>query len=241
MDCSLPPPLTDDQLSTALDDQAEPEVLTHLAVCAACTLRLDTARQAEGRLHASLYRWDCPPAQQLADYHIGRLTGEQERAIVRHLATCARCIEEIDDLRRFLLTDESQAAKGTAVPTPSKPAGRRPLIGQLLPATAPALRGGGGGPIQAQAGDTTIFLDVQPAGVGQVVLQGQMIDEEQERWVGGLVELRQGGALRATAEVDELGAFSCGPFPPGSSELRITSPGGRALVVPNLVLEAASA
>jgi hypothetical protein len=239
MQCSEPPPLTDDQLSAALDGEPAPDVRAHLASCAACAARLEQARQAENGLRAVLHRWDCPPSQQLADYHIGRLAVEEERAVLRHLAVCASCKQEIEELRLFLL-EGADAAVLTPTPPVTQPARRGPLIAQLLPRAAmPALRGGGG-PIQAQADGVTIFLDIQAAGAGQVAIQGQLVADEQDRWVGALVELRQGGTLRATAAIDDLGMFGVGPIPAQLAELRLFPQRGRAVALPDLDLSASA-
>jgi hypothetical protein len=239
MQCSAPPPLNDDQLSAVLDGEAAPDVRAHLAACPACAGRLEQARLAENSMRAALRRWDCPPSQQLADYHIGQLAGEQERAIQRHLAVCASCKQEVEDLRVFLLDDMDQAAPAPTPPiVQPAPARRGPLIARLLPrAAAPALRGAGGGPIQAQADGITIFLDVQAANTGQVAIQGQVVADDQEQWDGALVELRQGGILRAMAGIDDLGMFNIGPIPAGVSELRLIPQRGRAVALPDLDLQ----
>ena len=54
--CSAPPPLTDDQLSAALDGEADQVVLDHLERCPSCTARLEQARRAERALAGRLYR-----------------------------------------------------------------------------------------------------------------------------------------------------------------------------------------
>jgi LmbE family N-acetylglucosaminyl deacetylase len=110
MECSSPPPLTDDQLSAALDQIAAPDVIDHLASCASCAARLQAAQQAEQSLKSALYRWDCPAPQTLADYHVGRASADQERAIVRHLQTCARCSEEMAELVLFMRDEPPLAA-----------------------------------------------------------------------------------------------------------------------------------
>src|SRR6266536_5903792 len=102
MECSSPPPLTDDQLSAALDQAAAPDVIDHLASCASCAARLEAAQQAEQSMRSALYRWDCPTPQTIADYHLGRPSAEEQRAIVRHLETCARCSEELAELVLFM-------------------------------------------------------------------------------------------------------------------------------------------
>ncbi len=241
MDCSAPPPLTDDQISAVLDGAAEGAVLAHLAGCASCAARLEDARRVERTLRDGLHRWDCPAPQTLADYHLARVGAEQDRAIARHLAGCARCAAEIETLRLFLLAGEpAPAPPPVGAPRRAGRPARGPLLARILPRSlAPTLRGGGG-PLMAEADGLTIFVDVQPAGAGQVALECQLVADDQQRWTGALVEIRQSGALRATAEVDDLGGFRCAAIPAGATELRITPPGGRMLVVPGLELIAAA-
>ena len=86
----------------------------------------------------------------------------------------------------------------------------------------------------AEADGVTIMLDVQPALDSQVRLIGQLLADDQDAWVGALVELRQAGALRATAFLDELGGWSCGPLPSGPIELRLVRADGRVVVVPEI-------
>ena len=86
MECSSPPPLTDDQLSAALEQNAAPDVIDHLASCASCAARLDAAQQAEQSLRSALYRWDCPAPQTLAEYHVGR-TSARKRSPRRRVSS----------------------------------------------------------------------------------------------------------------------------------------------------------
>jgi hypothetical protein len=239
----MPPPLTDDQISDALDGLADADVHAHLDSCPACAARLVEARRLEVRLHADLRRWDCPPPQLLADYHLGRVDAEQDRALIRHLTGCASCRAEVEELRMFLLDDEPQpgavptfATRQPAAPAPQRRTALGPLIASLLPrAAASVLRGAAPTSVQAEAGDATILLDIQSSG-GQAIVQGQVVAEDQERWTGALIELRQSGALRATAPVDDLGTFTLGPLPIAIVELRLSPPGGRMVVIPDVDL-----
>ncbi len=234
MTCSIPPPLTSDQLSAALDDLAEPDVLAHLAGCAHCARRLADARAFERRLSARLYRWDCPSPDELAEYARGRSVSPQ--SLADHLAGCARCAGELADLRAFL----ADAAAPNPLPAAAPP--RRPIaapqrIARLLPhQPAAALRGAGDGPLVANAGDVTIFLDFQPRADGLLEAQGQLVADDQAAWEGALAELRQGGALVATAAVDDLGSFQLAALAPGSAELRVTNAAGRMIVVADIGL-----
>jgi anti-sigma factor RsiW len=236
MRCSDPPPLTEDQITVALDGEAEPSIYDHLARCESCAARLAQAQQFERTLKAGLRRWDCPAPQQLSDYHLGLVSQDDARAIARHLEHCARCSDEIEEMRTFLIADASPRLP--APRPPARPRRLRPteLIARLLP-RAPALAVRGSvGPIKAEADGVTIFLDVQPADGGRVILMGQVVADAKERWVGALVELRQAGILCATAALDDLGSFSAGPLPAGSTELRVTPVSGPSLVLLDIEL-----
>jgi hypothetical protein len=247
MDCSTPPPLTEDQISAALDGEADLAVQERLRGCASCAARLARARLAELTLAGRLHRWDCPSAQQLADYHIGLAEHEAARAISQHLAECASCAAEIEQLRRWLAADEAPQPHASApasspqprVPAPTHAPRRRTgeQIARLLPRQpALALRGAGTAPLMAEADGVTILLDAQPAPGGQVRLIGQLLADDQDAWAGALVELRQAGALLAMAVLDDLGGWDCGPLPSGATELRIARADGRAVVVPQVDL-----
>jgi hypothetical protein len=237
MECSSPPPLTDDQLSAALDQTAPADVIDHLASCASCAARLDTAQQAEQSLRSALYRWDCPTPQTLADYHIGRPSAEEQRAIMRHLETCARCSEEMAELVLFM-RDEAPLAAPAEPSSARRPVSRGWSLARLLPRVpALALRGAAGAPLMFETGDgVTIFLEILPAGNGNAELRGQLVADAQDSWTGALVELRQSGMLRATAAIDDLGTFQVAALPLQPTELRATRADGRGLLLPEFEL-----
>jgi hypothetical protein len=237
MECSSPPPLTDDQLSAALDHAATPDVIDHLAGCASCAARLQAAQQAEQSLRSALYRWDCPPPQALAEYHLGMPSAEEQRAILRHLETCVRCSEEMAELVLFMRDEAPVAAPAAPSPMPSPPA-RGWSLARLLPrAPALALRGGAGAPLMFETdGGVTIFLEIEPAAGEQTELRGQLVADDQDAWIGALAELRQSGVLRATAAIDDLGTFRVAALPTQPTELRISRADGRALLLPEFAL-----
>jgi hypothetical protein len=237
MQCSLPPPLTDDEVTAALDGDAEPSVHEHLARCPSCTARLAEARQAERALKTSLRRWGCPTSQQLADYHLGRVSRDDDRKIMRHLEQCIRCTDELEELRLFLAADKKPRAAARPQPLVSARLSPGTLFARLVPqGPALAMRGAGREPLVAEADGTTIFLDIHPAADGQLMLQGQLVADDHDRWVGALVEVRQSAQLQATTAVDELGGFVCGPIRAGATELRITPHGGGMLVLADIEL-----
>ena len=238
LSCSLPPPLSPDQLSAALDGAADPGVIAHLAQCASCAARLETARLAENDLRRQLFRWDCPTPQQLGDFQQGLLAQSEAAVMAQHLEQCALCARELRDLNEFL------AAPPQAQPVAQPQRRRRPAtlgerVAQLLPRTfSPALRGEGRAPITAQATGLTLVLDVQPAAGGEVVVQGQVAAADQDRWTGALVTLRQSGELKAIALVDDLGAFRLQGLPTALSVLRFTPTAGQPVLLRDVDLAA---
>ena len=239
MVCSVPPPLTDDQLTAVLDGEADTLVAEHIAHCASCASRLAQAKVVEQVLHTQLNRFDCPPAQQLGDYHLGLVSQSDERAIIRHIEHCMRCTAELEELRTFLNPDVASDPQPAPVPVRAGRVRLRELVARVLPRTpALALRGAGGGPFMAEANGTTIVLEAQAAAQGLVNVLGQVVADDQDSWIDALVELRAQGALRATTVVDDLGAFRCTAVPADLSEVRITAPQGQTLVVRDVNLAA---
>jgi hypothetical protein len=100
-----------------------------------------------------------------------------------------------------------------------------------------ALRGGAGAPLMFETEDgVTIFVELQPIAGGQIDLSGQLVADDQDSWVGALVELRQAGTLQVTAAIDDLGTFGIAAVSPRPTELRIARADGRALLLPEFEL-----
>lgn len=235
MRCSFPPSLTDDQLSAALDGTAEPAVVEHIGQCAACAARLEHARQIEASLTQQLYRFDCQPPQRLGEYHMGLISGTEERAIMRHLEQCALCRAELEDLRVFMADEVMAPQRATPETQPPQPRIRLgEVLARLLPrAPAMALRGAAAGPLMLEAGNATIVIDVQ-RGPQATTIMGQLAAEDDERWIGALVELRQGDRLAATTTIDDLGSFTLQADPSQSAAIRITPEHGAAIVIESI-------
>lgn len=239
MVCSVPPPLTDDELTAALDGEADTLVVEHLAHCPGCATRLAQAKVVEQVLHTQLNRLDCPPAQQLGDYHLGLVSQPDERAIIRHIAHCVHCTAELEELRRFLAADVVHERQPDPVPARTPRRRLRELVARVLPRTPVlALRGSGAGPLMAEANGTMIVLEAQAAAPGLINILGQVVADDQDGWIDALVEVRAQGALRATTVVDDLGAFRCSSVPADLSEVRITGPQGQTLVLRDVNLTA---
>lgn len=241
MECSLPPPITEDQISAAIDGFADADVQQHIAQCASCAARVTQAQMLEDVLKVKLNRWDCPPAQRLGEYVMGLVSARtEERTIRLHLEECARCKAEVEDLNVFLVSDNVSVSQKHPQPAvarkhPERPSAFGQILARILPRTpALALRGAALGPIMAEAEGTTVVLDVQPAAEGQVTILGQVIADDYDSWTGALVELRREGVIQATTTVGDTSSFNCGPFPAGSIQLAITPAVGQTLVLPNI-------
>lgn len=241
MPCTNPPPLSDETISAILDGDLSPEVSLHLEQCGDCAARLDEARQWQQGMARRLGRWDCPPPQELGDYHLGLVPPARQRAIAAHLEVCARCSTEIEDLRIFLREEAMVPQRsGTPQPETPRPGRLRAMVAQLLPQTpgfaGAGLRGADDGPMIAQCSAATIVLEAQPVDRRSARLSGQIADEDgdQSRWDGALVEVRQSNTLVAVTFVDDLGGFHCGPLERAALGLQITAADGTWIVVEDL-------
>ncbi len=236
--CKYPPALTDDDLSAVLDGQAPVGTAEHLADCPDCAARLERARRYEHALKTALYRWDCPSTQHLGRAELGLLAEPERRALAQHLSECHACAAEVEQLRGFM------AAAAIADVDPMWDQRRRAategpaeLVAAVLPrGAAVAVRGEAAGPIVATASGITIVLDPQFASPGHALVRGQVAADDQGRWTGALVELRQAGRVQAMATVDESGGFRCGPLAAGRTDLRITPESGQPVLLPGLSL-----
>lgn len=239
MECTAVPPLTDEQVMAASDGLADQAILEHIPQCAYCTARLAAVHATDRSLQQRLRFWDCPPSQELGDYHLGLVNQATERQIIRHIATCARCTTELEEMRVFLQEDRIVQPQPIAQPVRSPRPRLGELIARVMPRTpAVALRGSGSGPLMAEADGTTLILDIQPGANETLTVMGQIVADDQESWTGALVELRAAGRVQALAAVDDLGSFSWTNVPRGSAEVRVTARAGRTILLPDLDLNA---
>lgn len=110
--CSAPPPLTDDELFSVLDDEADPGVMEHLAMCRACSERLTTFLEAERAFKQTLYRFECPSSLELVEYQSGDMPESSANNIAQHLKGCPRCRTELDGLNAL---DQREASASVPV------------------------------------------------------------------------------------------------------------------------------
>ncbi len=247
-DCSLPPPLTEDEISSVVDGNVSRRARAHLRRCGFCAARVAEARRIESTLAGRLHRFDCPSAQHLGDYAFGLLDEAEARAIIPHLESCARCSGELADLREFLQSDaprtaaaadSMEVAQKTERQTRPSRLGIDEIVARLLPrAPGLAFRGTSMGrePMVAEVGDTVITLEVQPATREKVHLTGMLATLEPEAWDGAVALLWIDGEVREATTLDENGGFAFGPMPSGIATVRITPEHGATLVVPEIPL-----
>ena len=243
MNCVSPPELDDRQLLTYVDGEADRNVATHLEQCSYCLEKARQLARLQKRLTRRLYRLTCPSPAELGEYHLGMLDAAQGATIAQHLQECPHCTREVAQLRSYLSelapTVEFSPLERVRV------AAVKVLVARLIGggqedarlALAPAfagIRGDARGPITLEADGILIVLDVQPTAEERVTILGQIASDDQDRWTGAVVELRQADELRITATVDDLGAFRCEAFPPGPTEILITPSSGNAVLVPNV-------
>jgi anti-sigma factor RsiW len=233
MNCVSPPALEDRQLLAYLDSEAGPGVAAHLEACAYCRARAGELASLQAGLTARLYRLTCPSPEELGDYYLGMLPVRRAATVADHLQECPHCSSESAQLQDYLV--EFGPSLKTGLVDQVKVLVAR-LVGEKRESRqfgdvsfAPAfamLRGDAQGPITLEADGVLILLDVQPGADGRATILGQVAAEEQERWTGAAVELRQGGALQGTTSIDDLGTFRYEGVLPGKAELQILPTGG---------------
>lgn len=234
MDCSLPPPLSEDELSAALDGEASATVQQHLAQCTYCVGRLEEARRMELMLKGKLLRFDCPTSRELIDYDAGLLNTIEATQILRHVETCPRCQDELRVLQRFL-DDEKEVSPILQIVRSRRQHLQERIAQPRADVGAWAARGLQDGDVQDwEADGATIFLELKRRTEG-LVLSGQVVDDN-PIWTGALAEIRQAGEVQGVSVLDEMGEFRFTLSQQAPLDLNITAPNGITLVLENITL-----
>lgn len=97
--------LTEDQISAAIDGEADDSVREIIASDPATAAFVEEARKFENTLRQKLYRWDCPGTQELANYHQGLLSVFEASVIEEHVRHCSKCQQDLAELQDFLAAD----------------------------------------------------------------------------------------------------------------------------------------
>lgn len=242
-ECSMPPPLTDEALLTALDGDLAAEVQAHLKRCAFCSSRFQRMRMFEKSLHDSLYRDNCPESDQLADYVMGTLSTADEVRLERHLQQCMFCQKEVITLQTIFVADVAQEQHQKVL----EPVWQQfktvlqSLSDQLVQVLVPQSRMAYGQlKGNRDSRDRVLTYTKEPVSVmlslekmiDTLKINGSIVDTEtQDRWSGSLVELvstAEDPRRYATfADDDEMFTFDA--VVPGHFNLSICGTSGQIL------------
>ena len=236
MECSTPPPLTDEELSAILDGEIDETVQLHLSKCPGCTARLAEMGQMDG-LFSSLRRIECPLPQQIADFHWGFLDAELASIVEQHLAHCPRCQDELAVLKDFLEQSSDEFPTSNVIPLWDNQdvyqARRVEVSGSL------ALKGQRGQDDKSahdvQAGTARIFLETSTTPRGYL-LSGQVVDSE-VNWVRAMVEFWQDNTPQQVGVLDDMAEFRFEFTTPLPITLFITSSSGITLSVKDIQIQ----
>jgi hypothetical protein len=238
MECSIPPELTEDDLSDAIDGEADGSVLAHLKQCPHCSARLRSARKMETRLQRKLFRFNCPPSQQLTDFTFNFLTANEQTSIAAHVQTCPRCQKELEALEEFkkpfVETRDVSEKKPILAHHPARVWYPRLTQGTALYAARGALRGDDPlDPLMFEVKGITIFLGGEEID-GTLWLSGRLLTPDLSTWKDALVELTQDESVITVAAVDESASFRCRLQNEASCTVTITSKTGIVLKIENI-------
>jgi hypothetical protein len=227
----------EDRITAALDDDAPPEIKRLLAENNDFAKQVALARQFESKLKSVLFRWDCPTAQELGDYHFQLIDPTTATKIKDHLTHCVHCQAELEELTAFLkqspqITPEPKIEKLLrGLPRPGD------IIARLLPPlphrAATGLRGDSQGPRILQADGMTLFIETEKQN-SHFLIKGQLAADELEEWYGSLVQVVQGADLISVTSVDDEGGFQFQLDKTELVKLRIENSSGKAVVVQDI-------
>jgi glutaredoxin len=220
--CRRPPSPNEIDLITAVDGEAEEEVIAHLRDCPHCAQRARDLDELQQLLRQRLYRILCPSSDDLLAYQQGWLDKQRMATLRTHLRDCPHCERELR------LLDEAAGAP------PWPPPIRRVVAMALAPRPQPvALYGGlrsaeNGCHYAYRAEHLELTLDVQHVASrpDRVVLVGMLFDEEtppgeMQRATASLLE---GDFVVSSAALDELGNFVLDDIAPGDYRLSLRMP-----------------
>jgi hypothetical protein len=208
--CTIPPALSEEQLSLALDGLAELSIEQHLEACTYCRLHLRQLEAFDTALRAPLYRFDCPDASEISHYHLNLFLNEAERErIALHLEKCSLCQSELSTLESFLEEDTLSDAKFLQPDFQRSTANSKVILfPKRLAAPKRAVRGTGTSAILARAGTTTIRLQIKHSETESSSLNIQAISADVD-WKDAIVVLFQDGELQSLQMINQYGSCDC--------------------------------
>lgn len=171
-------------------------------------------------LSAYLYRYTCPPAEELGEYHLQMLPRARATAVAHHLRTCPHCTQELTRLADYLRQLAPELTYSLRERVQIWIAQRLPggLAGAPGLTPALALRGEVEEPLMYEAGDYQLNLEIQedPSMPGRKTILGLIVGIEE---LSFQAQLWQDGRRLQETTVDELGNFVFAGVQPGVYEL----------------------
>jgi anti-sigma factor RsiW len=238
--CVNPGQVNDEDYLAYLNNNARPEFEAHLATCPYCRREVEAFRRADDAVHrnfgfiVSPERTFCKEAQKLGEYVIGLVSLVETREIEGHLASCAYCQNEVQELRAWLPDPEFVSISSPGQRLATTPAQREATLGWLRRVVATVLSVGQpqGGPVLAgalrgslhglpqvfQAEEVQITLSIQSAGPrrAELTIEGlvQSANHETAELEGAEVRLIKDAELLALEHIDDSGNFVFEEVPP---------------------------
>ncbi len=114
--CSAAEGVTEEELLAYLDGDADEATKTHIRQCPRCADRVRQYARLQNDLLAALFRGQCPPPQTIGDFHLGTLSRKAQARVAAHLAACAHCARELEELKAFLEEGEAKEPVASLAP-----------------------------------------------------------------------------------------------------------------------------
>lgn len=205
--CVFQQPLSEQEISEILDDEASSACHAHLELCEFCRERVENARQAERLIRSSLH----PDAMMLGSFQLGLLSEDKALVIAQHLETCGRCRAHIASLVDFLADAEDEVTEEGQLPVDATSPTEMPGVEWLVVREAMASQ-----PVRARGNAPEQVIMAQSDGVKlsmlwskeQGLLTGTIMSSVAIDLHDALVFCYQGESV-CVGRVNPLGQFFC--------------------------------
>lgn len=236
--------LTDEQISALVDEEDNILSQHHIEECESCRKRYEDAIRLENVMRHGLHRIDCPSPQTLGNYNANLLNTDDNIAIEEHLKICTTCRSELEILQSFLddffpENDESETINSEKIIRPYEGFFEPKVQTTSMRKVRGNKRGNKKRQIRAETDEIVLLIDIQ-IGTSGLAIEGLVLPATEEidlKWAGSLVEIRMNQELILISQVDDMETFRCEPVPEGMIDVRITSPTGNAIVLPDIEIE----
>ena len=110
--CVDPSEITADDIMAYAPGAAPPEIIRHIARCAACHAEAEGYARLSSLLQTTLFRHTCPATITLGEYALGMLVDPERRLVAEHLVECPHCLGESRNFTSFLAEEDALRAPG---------------------------------------------------------------------------------------------------------------------------------